>query len=236
MSLSLPSHQPGRWAACLAFVLVVGCSSSSDTPAPDAGGAGGVGGVGGSTGGAGGGASTDAAGDLSDDTGDAAVGAGGPVAGPVDDHCGTTVQVTTAAVCHYTAPADAGMEPEETPELRFNSSSDDDDCKYHVNFSTTTPVAKNTDMFITVTAIRKEDGKPATMAAPEVYLTTADDKHIAPDTTPTATEGPDGTYKIGPVKFDVSGRWKLLFHFYELCSDLPKNSQHGHASFWFDVP
>lgn len=198
-----------RCSSGFALIAVLGCSSS-DTPAasPDA--------------------STDAS---SSDAGTQA----GPVAGKVDDHCGTMVQKTNAAVCDYKAPADAGMEPEETPDLRFNAESDDDDCKYHVSF-TTTPVSKNADVFVTLKVTAKDGGGPAKDADPELNLITADDKHVAPDTTPTATEGPDGTYKIGPVKFDQSGRWKMIFHLYEECSDIPKDSQHGHASFWFDVP
>jgi hypothetical protein len=194
-----------RFCSCFALVAAVGCSSS-DSPA---------------TGG------TDAA--------TASDGGAGPVSGKIDDHCGTMVQKTNPAVCEYKAPADAGAEPEETPELRFNAESDDDDCKYHISF-TTTPVSKNADVSITLKVTMKDGGGPAKEADPEVNIITADDKHIAPETTPTVVESPDGTYKIGPVKFDQSGRWKLIFHLYEECSDIPKDSQHGHASFWFDVP
>jgi hypothetical protein len=70
---------------------------------------------------------------------------------------------------------------------------------------------------------------------PEIFL--ADDlTHISPSNNITATEGPAGTYEIGPVIFDRSGRWVVRWHYFENCSDVPEDSPHGHVAFYIDVP
>jgi hypothetical protein len=61
------------------------------------------------------------------------------------------------------------------------------------------------------------------------------DTHSAQSTGST-TEGPPGTYTIGPVLFDEPGKWTVRFHIHEECTDLSNESQHGHAAFFVDVP
>lgn len=161
--------------------------------------------------------------------------AGGPVSGQLDKHCtlpdgGPQVQPTSQASCQI--GGDAG-----TPtygDTMFNAEADDDDCKYHLKF-TTTPVYENTDVNFTVTATTKSDGLPATGANldAEVYL---NDTHPAPNSGQHTTESPPGTYKVGPIRFDKAGRWTVRFHLFEQCLDSVPDSPHGHAGFFIEVP
>ena len=48
-------------------------------------------------------------------------------------------------------------------------------------------------------------------------------------------EGPPGTFKF-PVKFDKPGQWTVKFHIHEECLDNDEASQHGHVSFFINVP
>jgi YtkA-like len=159
-------------------------------------------------------------------------GAAGPVAGVADTHCGTEFVTVDPADCMSVAGPDGGVKEEEV--VRYNAEADDDDCKYHVKFSTT-PVAQSTDVTITAVITRKSDGAVATGAEPEVeaFLSKS---HPAPETTSKTTETKPGTYTMGPVRFDASGKWTLKFHFYEACYDIAESSPHGHVSFFFDVP
>lgn len=155
---------------------------------------------------------------------------GGPVDGAADAHCGSDVTATDPAVC--TATGIAPAEEEET--VRFGAEADDDDCKYHVTWSST-DVVSGEDVTFTVTVTHKADGKPATGADPniEVFL---DEKHPAPNTPWKVTETSAGTYEIGPIKFDASGRWTTRYHFFETCSDVDEASPHGHVAFFVSVP
>jgi YtkA-like len=155
----------------------------------------------------------------------------GPVTGAADTHCGTNVVTVDPADCTNTS-VDAGVKEEEV--VRYNAEADDDDCKYHVKFSTST-VAANKDVSVTVTITNKSDGKPATGADPslESFLTTT---HPVPETMPTVTETTPGTYSVSPLRFDASGRWTMKIHLYEACYDIAEASPHGHVSFFFDVP
>jgi hypothetical protein len=177
---------------------------------------------------------------CSDDDGDAdggaCVGGEGAVAGPADTHCGAD---DTQAIGACVPSAEAGEEEgeeEEHPILRGREA-DDDDCKYHVRFENTC-VAVGQPVTFTLSLTRKIDGDPGTgtnPAYPEIFL--ADDlAHISPSNDITAREGPDGTYEIGPVIFDMPGRWVIRFHYFEDCSDVPEDSPHGHAAFYIDVP
>jgi hypothetical protein len=96
-------------------------------------------------------------------------------------------------------------------------------------------VYENYDVTFTVTAKDLTDGKPATgsQSLVEAYL---NDIHPAPDTDQVSTEGPDGTYTIGPVQFDAAGQWTVRFHLFEQCSDVSDESPHGHAAFFLNVP
>lgn len=167
--------------------------------------------------------------------------AGGAVSGAVDNHCtdeaGAPInQATSQAAC--SAPDggisdDGGTVVDYGPTL-YNQEGDDDDCKYHVKW-TSTPVYKNKSVTFTVEATRRTDDQPLTGAYPraEVYL---NDTHPAPNTPQKPNEISPGKYTVGPIKFDASGRWTVRFHFYEDCVDLTEDSPHGHAAFYVDVP
>ncbi len=161
---------------------------------------------------------------------------GGVVLGAVDRHCtlpdgGNQVQPTDPAACH----PDGGMVTtvDYGPTL-YNAEADDDDCKYHLAF-TVTSVQENHDVDFTVVATRKRDGAPAAGAKTslEIFLS---ETHPAPNSNQRSTEGPAGTYKIGPVRFDAQGQWTVRFHLYEECSELLITSPHGHGAFYIWVP
>ena len=153
-----------------------------------------------------------------------------------------TPQATSQAVCHLTGDGGTGgdMTPDYGPTMD-DSSGDDDDCKYHVSW-TSTPIGENRDVTFTVVATTKTDGKPLGSSTgagadanplAEIYL---NDTHPAPNTNQVATETTPGTYTIGPVQFDAPGNWTVRFHFYEVCSDVADDSPHGHAAFYVQVP
>jgi hypothetical protein len=120
-------------------------------------------------------------------------------------------------------------------ETLYNSEGDDDDCKYHVKFTVTT-VRKGDSATFTLTVTRLQDGKPATgsmRTEAEVFLT---ETHPSPSAgTARETGTGTGVYVLGPVKFDMSGRWQVRFHLFDNCQDA-EDSPHGHAAFYVDVP
>ncbi|MGZ6125139.1 MAG: hypothetical protein ACXWLR_09275 [Myxococcales bacterium] len=161
---------------------------------------------------------------------------GGPAAGAADTHCtlpdgGVQAQVVSLASCAATG-ADAGVI--DYGPTRYNSEADDDDCKYHVKF-TSSSVHQNTDVNFNTVATLKAGGAPATGAHLdlEVFL---NDTHPAPNSGQHATENPPGTYQVGPVRFDATGRWTVRFHLHEECADEAPDSPHGHVAFFIDVP
>lgn len=170
---------------------------------------------------------------------------GGPVAGPADDHCtNVTPIVVNQASCH---PANTGTDadagPEEEAPILYNAEGDDDDCKYHVSFTSTPAgitVNQNVTLNVTATLLAPPlTGTPATNAAIVIESYLADNQfHVLPTSPPTAAEtsAGSGQYKVTPVKFDISGRWVVRFHLYEDCSDLSDDSPHGHIAFYVDVP
>jgi hypothetical protein len=188
--------------------------------------------------------------DDDDGAGGECIGGDGAVAGAVDNHCvaadGTAI-VQAIGICATGIEEEAGDEGEEGEEdheheeeehpILTGREADDDDCKYHVRFENTC-VAVNEPVTFTLTLTRKFDGMPGSgtiPSNPEIFL--ADDlTHISPSNDITASEGPAGTYEIGPVLFDRSGRWVVRFHYFETCSDLPEDSPHGHVAFYIDVP
>lgn len=161
---------------------------------------------------------------------------GGPVSGLADTHCdlpdgGVFAQVTHLSVCNLPVQ-DAG--PTDYGATMYNSSANDDDCKYHVAF-TASPVQKNLNVTFTVTATTLIDGLPAT-GADVLTETFLNDTHPAPNSGTATTESPPGTYSIGPVIFDESGQWTVRFHLHENCQDQTADSPHGHAAFFISVP
>jgi len=187
--------------------------------------------------------------------------AGGPVAGAQDAHCaadGGISQSVSAASCH---PGDAGAPPDdagdsgggaadagggiEYGDTEFNSEGDDDDCKYHVKW-TATSIRQATDVTFTVTVTAKDAASSPMRPLPgegsgglfpvrlEVFL---NDTHPAPNSTQSAQEtSTQGTYTVGPIRFDASGQWTVRFHFHESCEDTLDDSPHGHAAFFVQVP
>jgi len=161
---------------------------------------------------------------------------GGPVSGALDVHCkdadgGVVAQEVGQCVTGGGEP-DGGAITEEG-EPMFNAEGDDDDCKYHVSW-TSTPVRENANVTFTVTLTKLTNGEPATAAGlhAEVFL---NDTHPAAPPGE-ATESAGGKYTVGPIKFDAPGDWTVRFHFYEECSDAPADSPHGHAAFFVRVP
>jgi hypothetical protein len=160
------------------------------------------------------------------------------VSGPADAHCaGKQTVVVDPGVCKVVAEAgagdDAGTGAGGYGDTMYNSEGDDDDCKYHLKW-TSSDVAQNQNVTFSAVITTKKDGTPL-KAAPvevEVFL---DDKHPAPNTDSKSTEGPDGTYSISPVKFDAAGKWTVRFHMHDECND-SETSPHGHAAFFVQVP
>jgi len=164
--------------------------------------------------------------------------AGSIVMGAVDSHCsppdgGMIVQPTDPdpAVCH---PDGGDVPPVVYGSTKFNAEADDDECKYHLKFSST-EIHENQNVTFTAVATRKTDGAAAGGAKTslEVFL---NETHPAPNSGQRSTEGPTGTYSIGPIRFDASGQWTIRFHLYEECSELLDTSPHGHVAFYILIP
>jgi hypothetical protein len=162
------------------------------------------------------------------------------VAGPADGHCGGRKQGTSADACKAPAETpeagpDGGLPPAEPPygDTMPGTEADDDDCKYHLAWSSTA-VGRNKNVTFRIVVTRTIDGKPATDAKPYVegYL---DVNTPAPNTSAVANEISPGTYTIGPIQFDGPGKWTVRFHLYSGCGDA-RESAHGHAAFFVQVP
>ena len=164
---------------------------------------------------------------------------GGEVTGAPDAHCdGVPAQPTHASACDVTAvPGAGGSDDSDNPYgvTMFGTQGDDDDCKYHVAW-TSSAIRRNENVTFTVTATTKFDGSPVIAAQPEVEAFLSD-THPAPNTAQhsTSTSVP-GQYAIGPLQFDDSGQWTVRFHFFGDCADVLPDSPHGHAAFWVRVP
>jgi hypothetical protein len=160
---------------------------------------------------------------------------GGPVSGALDTHC-SGVDPTVIGMCQMGTggDADAGAPPTvDYGETLYNAEGDDDDCKYHVSW-TSTPVRENTGVTFSVVVTKLADMTPATGANTRAEIFLTDTHPAAPP--PAASESPAGTYKVGPIKFDAPGDWTVRFHFYENCDDAPEDSPHGHVAFFVHVP
>ena len=162
--------------------------------------------------------------------------------GKAVDRCGAKQQATSQSACHVDAgplpmppatDADGGAAP-EFGETLYGMNGDDDDCKYHLSW-TATPICENADVYFTVKVTTKIGDKPAKGAdtMPDLSLGDA----YPGDTAKSKTiEGPEGTYKIGPMRFGRPGKWTVRFHMYGDCGDSSEQSPHGHAAFFVDVP
>jgi hypothetical protein len=177
---------------------------------------------------------------------------GGAVAGPADDHCasagpdgGDLALVVDPSLCTALPPDDAGIPACAYLPTRYGNEADDDDCKYHVAWSSSPVCSAPGSVTFTVALTSLADGKPVTGAAPapEVFTTTpgdwdaagyCDDDSTTPGTAGTFVEGPVGTY-VGPITFSQSGQWTVRFHFFPTCDHWP-SSPHGHVAFHVRVP
>jgi len=176
--------------------------------------------------------------------------------GPADTHCnGQPVQSTSEASCHPDAGADdAGGDDGGTDDscdfgdTMFGHEGDDDDCKYHVSWTSTPICEGNPGVTFTVTATNLGDNSPVANIPggiiiepfiPTVQDAACDDQttHPGPNTGAYLVETPAGSgVYVGPVIFDAPGDWTLRFHLHEECSDLLDDSPHGHAAFHITVP
>ena len=185
------------------------------------------------------------------------------VAGPQDSHCGAKVVAIDPAACKL-APVtdggagDAGASADDAgaagyPPTMPNAEGDDDDCKYHIKWSTgAAPTAATQtasirplhgeasggagtggDVTFTVTLTNKKDGAPVT-GAPVDIEAFLDETHPSLNTEQTSKETTPGTYSVGPVRFDVSGKWTVRFHIHDECND-SESSPHGHGAFFTQV-
>lgn len=165
--------------------------------------------------------------------------AGGMVAGEPDVHCttssGPTVQATNASSCNPPGGTGSGTGQVAYGDTMYGNDGDDDDCKYHVHW-TSTPVYENTHVTFTVSATKLADNDAPLTGANTVIEAFLTNVHPAPPLKQTTTEVPPGTYAVSPVQFDAAGRWTVRFHFYETCDDSLPDSPHGHAAFYVDVP
>lgn len=162
---------------------------------------------------------------------------GGPVSGPVDSHCaGTPTVVVNPTVCQVPMQMnmDAGADMPEFGDTMYNAEGDDDDCKYHVQWASST-LCENANVTFQATLTSKIDGSAVAGATPwaEVFLGT--EARPAPLTNQTTSEPSAGHYTIGPIQFDAAGQWTTRFHFFPNACDDPA-SPHGHAAFYVSVP
>lgn len=171
---------------------------------------------------------------------DMTVCSGGPVTGAKDNHCfddgGAEFVAVDQAMCKIDA-GDTSGGGDDFGDTMYNTSGNDDDCKYAVSYSITGGgICRGADTFFVVTlkdAIMNQLIGGADHVRPEIFLTS----NGSPVNTSasTTTETSTGVYKIGPVKFASAGNYTVRFHFYEDCTDTP-TSPHGHAAFFVNVP
>lgn len=190
---------------------------------------------------------------------------GAPAPGPADNHCdGQPVQPTNESSCFAGADADAGDQGGcPYSATMFGMQGDDDDCKYHVVWSSTeicesTPaeVSSGVGVTFTVTVTNLGSGTPVAgipavgsnnlkgviieSFIPDVQDADCDNmsNHPGPNTgnaLPETVPGVSGVY-TGTVQFDEPGDWTVRFHIHEECLDILDDSPHGHAAFHINVP
>jgi hypothetical protein len=185
---------------------------------------------------------------------------GAPASGPADEHCkGVPPQDVDGSACGVSTGYDAGPTPDAGPPgpcgengpdyaaTMYGQEGDDDDCKYHVNY-TYTPICENDGTYFIVTAhYLTRDGAPLEHACTYAELCWEKGENGTGSPPPNSderppvgnqlvVEGPPGTYTVGPVVFDEAGEWTVRFHFNEICCDVLPDSPHGHAAFHINVP
>ncbi len=174
---------------------------------------------------------------------------GKPTPGPADSHCvedggGLMTQDTSESACCF--PGDAGG-PGVCPynATMFGTEGDDDDCKYHVTW-TSSPICEGeggVQFKVVATSLTTHGPVTGAHIHAEVFTTTPGDAacddmstHESPfPFTDYMSEGPPGTY-TGRTIFDSPGQWTIRFHLNENCLDVLPDSPHGHAAFHLTVP
>jgi hypothetical protein len=119
----------------------------------------------------------------------------------------------------------------------YGSEGYDDDCKYHVAWSST-PIRENTDVTFTLHVDLAGTMTPATggQMNNDTYVEAFIGNHPGDTARSNTVENPPGTYSIGPVSFDQPGKWTVRFHLFGDCYDVTPDSPHGHAAFYVQVP
>jgi hypothetical protein len=192
--------------------------------------------------------------------------AGAATPGPQDMHCvGVTPQVVNPASCAgpeagTSGGGDGGDDCDYGATMFAGNATagqpvegDDDDCKYHVSW-TSTPICVSSTLGVTftVTVTNLTTGAPVTDIPategilPEAFIPETLDaacdtmtQHESPTGFGSAhlfqTTATSGVY-VGSVVFDQAGQWTVRFHIHEECSDALDDSPHGHAAFRITVP
>jgi hypothetical protein len=176
---------------------------------------------------------------------------GAAASGPPDTHCAGRSQSTNMAI--GSAGEDSGIAGDDggggddggsaigncgDPAYQatmFGNQGGDDACKYDVSW-TAPPICEKQPIYFTVSVKSRTDHSAVTSAnvRPDVVLNCSHPTPAMPaDPSP---ESPPGTYRVGPVVFDMPGRWVVRFHIHSDCFDILPTSPHGHAAFWVDVP
>jgi len=127
---------------------------------------------------------------------------------------------------------DMNMDMAEYGDTLYGVEGDDDDCKYHVSWSSST-VCENAEVVFNLHIIAKAVGGPVSAAEPQakVFLS---DTHPGSVSDQRSSEISPGHYTVGPVRFDSTGKWTVRFHLFPTDCDLP-TSPHGHVAFYVDV-
>jgi hypothetical protein len=157
-----------------------------------------------------------------------------------------------AAVDAGTGAADADAAAADATACAYGATmtgqaGDDDDCKYHLAWSTTGDICESTTgATFSVTITNKSDGSPAANIPGgllvETFVSLADggcddqSKHAGSNTGTVLTESPPGSgVYVGAIAFDTAGLWTLRFHIREDCTSGRPDSPHGTAAFHLTV-
>lgn len=158
--------------------------------------------------------------------------------GCADGHCqvdgGLLKRTPNYAACGITGvPPDGTMAQGTLGDAPGALAADDDRCEFR---TVIVPVCTGNgrSLYFDADLSTMEGGAVPPGAEPYVEAFSGP-THLAPSTG-TSTEMSTGHYRIGPVVFDVPGRWTVTIHFYGTCRDDLVNSPHGHVTLTLQVP
>ena len=164
----------------------------------------------------------------------------------VDRHC-IAAQAVEAAACTEHVDAGPGDQSDDACEYGTTlaaTEADDDDCKYHVTWSSSDLCTGDGGVDFEVQVAEKITGAAVSIPGglllevfvPKDAAATCDDDgtHASPKAPP-MTETTPGEYQ-GRIAFDRSGPWTVRFHVHEECLDEAETSPHGHVAFRIDLP